>query len=158
MEPMTAVDLERALAEATDRLRATATRSEELLTRLLTWRLRIGPLLLERSVSSGTIAKAFAAWHLVLLGVGVVFTTAWANLRELGIALVVGALFGFGAFIAQVWSMGMTREHDFIRRVFNEDEITELRQVAAELNKIYAERQQLSEQLERVRPASRQDL
>jgi len=63
-------------------------------------------------------AAAFVSFHLLVLATGAVLIFVGGAPRDLGMALVVGALFGFGAFIAQVWTMQVSRE-----QWLSEDEI-----------------------------------
>lgn len=84
---------------------------EELRAELSTWHFYVGPVGVSARFNSMRFARYFVAFHLLVAASGAVliFISDGAP-RDLGLALVVGALFGFGAFIAQVWSAQVDRE------------------------------------------------
>jgi hypothetical protein len=47
-----------------------------------------------------------------------VFTVLGHSLESLGVALVVGAIFGFGTFIAQFWAVATQREGSVYDEVY----------------------------------------
>jgi hypothetical protein len=54
----------------------------------------------------------------LILGLTFVFFKGTA--QTIGISLIVGGLFSFGAFVAQFWSAAMQRETQAIDRAFDE--------------------------------------
>jgi hypothetical protein len=64
----------------------------------------------------------------MLLGAaGVASVLLWEDGRELGVALLVGALFSFGSFLSQFWSQAMDNEREFLHKVWYEDDVQALR-------------------------------
>jgi hypothetical protein len=91
-----------------------------------TWSIGIGKLKISASVGTQAIAVAFVAWHVLAAVAGIVLTIIWKE-KELGVALIVGALFGIGSFMAQFWSQAMDTQREFIEKVLHEDDVNELR-------------------------------
>lgn len=85
-------------------------------------------------INSALFAVAYALFNSVCLILGLVFVFFKGASQALGISLIVGSLFSFGAFVAQFWSAAMQREADAIDRAFdaaNEDiRYTDLRRLA----------------------------
>ncbi|WP_405059622.1 hypothetical protein OG474_43790 [Kribbella sp. NBC_01505] len=98
---------------------------EDLRDELSTWNFRLGPVGINARFGSLRLAKYFVGFHLVvaIIGALLIFLTEDAP-RDLGMALIVGALFGLGAFIAQVWAAQVSREEwlreDQMRRKISE--------------------------------------
>lgn len=82
----------------------------EIQRRLSTWNFYIGRVGFSAEFNSMRFARYFVGFHVLvgIMGGALIFTAGPA--RELGMALVVGALFGLGAFIAQVWSTQVSTE------------------------------------------------
>ncbi|MEU6646759.1 hypothetical protein ABZ863_30040 [Saccharomonospora sp. NPDC046836] len=102
-------------------------RYNEINSAIHTWGIKIGPWRWVRPVHTGAISIIFALWHLSAFATGVLITILWEGGKELGVALVVGALFGVGSFLSQMWSQGMDRQREFVQRVEFEDELSEMR-------------------------------
>lgn len=102
----------------------------------ITWSMELGPLQFSAQVGSHTITLVFIAWHLLAGAAGTVITIIWPSNKELGVALIVGALFGFGSFLAQFWSQAVDKETEFIVKTFAERDIKELRATIGRLVKI----------------------
>jgi hypothetical protein len=84
----------------------------ELRLELSTWNFYVGPVGVSAQFNSMRFARYFVGFHLLVGIVGtVLILVVDGAFRDLGMALVVGALFGFGAFIAQVWAAQVSREH-----------------------------------------------
>ena len=75
------------------------------------WKFQAGRLRVEGHFPSQRLAWWFAGFH-VILGVAGVMLCIFAGgaAQSLGLALVVGFLFGLGAFMAQAWSLRVERE------------------------------------------------
>lgn len=116
-------DLQRQLDE-------TVRRISTLVSQFTTWNLYIGGRPIRRRMSTSDIAKIFAAWHIVALLAGIMVSIFWVDDKGLGVALVVGSLFGIGSFLSQFWSQAMDRERDFVRANLHAAELDELRRLA----------------------------
>ena len=92
-----------------------------------TWNIGVGKLRIQAAVGTNFIAVAFVLWHLALGTAGVLSILLWEGGRELGIALLVGALFSFGSFLAQFWSQAMDKHREFVEKVGHEDDVRQLR-------------------------------
>jgi hypothetical protein len=91
-------------------------------------------------------------WHLLLGAAGATSILFWDGGRELGIALLVGALFSFGSFLAQFWSQAMDRQREFVEKVWHEDDIRRMRET---LNALTELDQQISRRLRTSRNPGR---
>ena len=68
----------------------------------------LGPIRFE--ASSGIITIGYIAFHAACFVIGIVLITLGGIPRDVGIAVVVGALFAFGSFMAQWWAVVVQRE------------------------------------------------
>ncbi|MFD7653369.1 hypothetical protein ACFV4N_05255 [Actinosynnema sp. NPDC059797] len=91
------------------------------------WKISLGRFRISRPISSQGLAWLFFAWHLMAGISGVLITVFWVSNRALGIALVVGSLFGFGSFLSQIWGQAIGREKDYLVKIWADDEIEEMR-------------------------------
>ncbi|MFI5591510.1 hypothetical protein ACIA5G_41120 [Amycolatopsis sp. NPDC051758] len=103
---------------------------------LTTWSIKIGPIRISKPVDTNSLAIAFIIWHAATFTTGVLVTIFWANNKALGIALVVGSLFGFGSFLSQVWSQGMAKEREFLHKIEHEESIARFRIVAKQVRDV----------------------
>lgn len=83
----------------------------ELHQTLSGWGLTLGPIRFSGTFGSQRITRIYVTLHVLLL-LGGAALIVWASdaLQDLGTALVVGSLFAFGAFVAQVWALQAQRE------------------------------------------------
>ena len=92
------------------------------------------PTRLQVRINSALFAMIYVLFNSVCLILGLIFVFFKGATQALGISLVVGSLFSFGAFVAQFWSAAMQREADAIDRAFdaaNQDiRYTDLRRLA----------------------------
>ena len=102
---------------------------------------RVGP---RRSVSNPTrwqvrinsalLAMIYVLFNVACLILGLTFVFFKGATQTIGISLIVGSLFSFGAFVAQFWSAAMQREAQAVDRAFDEGgqdiRYTELRRLA----------------------------
>ncbi len=75
------------------------------------WQLQYGHVHLRMRMGSQRITRVFITLILVLLIVGVAATFV-SGTRELGIALVVGAIFAGASFITQYWAVQVAKEEE----------------------------------------------
>ena len=61
-------------------------------------------------VRSGLIAISYIVFNLVGIGVGIYLIVLGTTPRVIGIALTVGSVLAFGAFVAQWWTVAIQRE------------------------------------------------
>jgi ribosomal protein S13 len=101
-----------------------------------TWGIGIGRLRIQARVGTNTIALVFLLWHILAGIAGVTITIIWKDNKELGVALIVGSLFGVGSFMSQFWSQAMDYQREFIDRVLHEDDVNRLRDTLDDLVKI----------------------
>ncbi|TCC40990.1 hypothetical protein [Kribbella speibonae] len=97
---------------------------DRLMDAISGWQFRMGPVRLRGYFNSMRFARYFVGFHIVVGLAGAALIFFGGSPRDLGMAMVVGALFGFGAFLAQVWTMQVEKEHwleeDDIRRRYSE--------------------------------------
>jgi hypothetical protein len=75
------------------------------------WNLHYGPLHVRARMSSQRITGIFISFCLTAFVTGALATFVSAT-RELGIALVIGAIFTGGSFLIQYWSSQVDKERD----------------------------------------------
>jgi hypothetical protein len=66
------------------------------------------------------IAVAYVLLSGGAMAIGIVLSLLGRSLESLGVALVVGAIFSFGAFVAQFWAVASQREFETRSAVFGE--------------------------------------
>jgi len=74
------------------------------------WDWAIGPLRFRRHMGSTAITWCYTGFNFICLVAGIFATLAHGIWTSLGVALVVGALFSFGTFVAQWWVVEVGRE------------------------------------------------
>ena len=111
-----------------------------------TWRVDFGPIHMPFVIGSQQVAKIYALFNALCFVVGVVLCFFRGILAGLGIALVVGSLFTFGAFVSQFWVAVYTREVEWSNRVHSEADVEKLQHLDQE-------RSELRKRLEGLRDA-----
>ena len=66
------------------------------------WRVDIGRVRAHRRYGSQAFAKVFVLFNVVLFAVGIALSFGGGTVASLGVAVVVGSLFSFGAFLTEV--------------------------------------------------------
>jgi hypothetical protein len=61
---------------------------------------------------AGQVAGIYRGLLVVFFVTGVVLSVVGASVRELGVGLVIGSLFAFGAWMSQAWAL--SRQEEFI--------------------------------------------
>jgi hypothetical protein len=110
------------------------------------WKIVIGPVRLQAVVGTNSILLVYALFNTVCLTAGVVFSFARGTLASLGLALVVGALFSFGAFVAQFWAVTHQRESETVDRAYGGDD-----EITVNLKRLVKKRAELVDRIERLR-------
>jgi hypothetical protein len=111
------------------------------------WQLRAGPLRIRGRVSSGTVALITIIFLSVTLISGVVLMIYGAA-NELGIALVVGSIFGLSSCLTQFWAVANAREAAVYGEIFTRPMIEDARrQLATSLDAIHQEVAQLDHEI-----------
>ena len=116
------------------------------------WQLRGGPVRISAVVSSGRITWVIIVFNTVCLVLGAVLIISGGATRiALGIAIVVGAVFSFGAFLTQFWAVAVTRELETGDRLFADSRFKDLKLLINERERLS---QQISDaQAEQLPPA-----
>ena len=79
-----------------------------------------------RRVNAQGVAGAFLSLHISAMVAGAILIFQKSPLKELGIALVVGGLFGMGALLGQVWSEVYENERDWrkgLQQTYEEERV-----------------------------------
>jgi len=84
-----------------------------------TWQFCFGRMRIRAAVHSGFITAIYVLFNLLCFVVGVVFVPFGGALQSLGLALIVGGLFAFGAFVAQFWAIQVEKEREVFNRAFD---------------------------------------
>ena len=83
------------------------------------WQLGVSKLRVRAAVHSQFITLTYVLFNLLCFVAGVVFIPFGGALQSLGIALIVGGLFSFGAFVAQFWAIQVEKEREVFNRAFD---------------------------------------
>jgi hypothetical protein len=118
-----------------EELRLTSRAFGQEVKRLLPkWQLSFGPVVFRSSVDPENIARIYILFNISCLVVGVILIFLKGAFQVLGISLIVGGLFSFGAFVAQVWTVAAERGHEVlaraIGRTYDDEKYGELRRLA----------------------------
>lgn len=108
------------------------------------WQLKIGPLYAKRHIGSQAIARIFIAFCLTCFVAGAALALT-PSTRELGVAMVVGAIFAGGSFIIQLWGVQIQQEKAFAEKLFEEEKKRYFRS-------LMKRRDRLAAQIEKRRP------
>lgn len=109
------------------------------------WHFTYGPIHIRGRIGTTSIFVFYASFISLGFLAGVVFCFFGGLLAALGAALVVGALFSFGSFAAQLWFFTQQTQSKVSESIFGEESLTELRKLAYE-------RRVLNDQLKKLRP------
>jgi fatty acid desaturase len=93
------------------------------------WHFSFGPIKVQRRVESGFITRVYVAFNAVCFTAGVVLVFFGDIAASVGVALIVGALFSFGAFVSQFWAVVAQQEHELIKELEGDDRLARLREL-----------------------------
>ena len=85
------------------------------------WAFGIGPVKIRRGIRSMRATQVYVLFNAVAFAAGAVLILTGGAAQDLGIAIVVGALFAFGSFVAQFWGILVQREYEHRKAVFGSD-------------------------------------
>jgi hypothetical protein len=94
-----------------------------------TWQFAMGPLRIRGVFNSVVISLVYFVFNTICFVGGIVLILVGRSYEPLGISLVVGALFSFGAFVAQMWTLAVQAEREVAVRVFGQAETVTLRRL-----------------------------
>jgi hypothetical protein len=125
-------------SERLDRLRSLRKAQEELLREFdreiqSTWQIYVGRFNVPLQLSSGDFSWIYVGLDIAAFAFGIVCIFLGHSWRELGVALIVGAMFGIGAFVGQLLSVQLTTE-EHQKDLLWRDSLTQ--KYAAQLSKI----------------------
>ena len=95
-----------------------------------------------RHLSAQALARLYFGFCLSAFAAGAVLATLDAT-KELGVAMVVGALFAGGSFIAQAWMLQVERERAVKGALWGDAERAEMRAMLDRRRQLVAELDQL---------------
>lgn len=107
------------------------------------WLSVFGPPTIRRRASPIFIAQVFALFHILCfaIGAGLIFTSGAAH--ELGIAMVVGSIFAFGAFLGQLFSIAYVHTNEIAQQITGSQKLNDLKQLAGRREAIMGQIEQL---------------
>jgi hypothetical protein len=110
------------------------------------WQFSWGRLRITATPSQQTLFRLFAGFHVATgLGGVVLILKGSGRAADLGIALVVGALFGIGAFMAEVWGRTVDKTAWMFDILYGERKRERFRE-------LYVREQMLADRLEALDP------
>ena len=93
------------------------------------WHLGIGRMHINAVVGPEMITVIYVAFNALCFAVGVAFVFFGGVFVSLGVAIIVGALFSFGAFLAQFYVVAFQREHERLERLFADERDANLKRL-----------------------------
>ena len=108
------------------------------------WQLRLGPVRLRGRFHSQTIARLYLGFCVACFAIGAALAVNSAT-KELGVAMVVGAIFAGGSFIVQWWALQMEKERELHSQLQGPN-------TAKYFKTLTRRRERLVAQIERLRP------
>jgi hypothetical protein len=100
------------------------------------WQVSIGRLNFSSAIGSEGITVIYVLFNSLCFILGVIFILLGGVLQVLGVALVVGGLFSFGAFVVQFWAIAVQRENEITERaignLYEEESYEEIRRLLKE--------------------------
>jgi hypothetical protein len=100
------------------------------------WRFSLGPIRIRYPASPMFIVQVFVVFHVLFFAVGAALIFTTGPTRELGIAMVVGAVFAFGSFVAQFWVVADARANAVYKEAVGDLETRNLKRLAARREEI----------------------
>ena len=94
------------------------------------WNFTFGPIHIPFRFGPGVITAFYASFISLCFIAGVVFCFFGGIFAALGAALVVGALFSFGAFVAQFWLITQQARQKVSDSIFDEERLADVRKLA----------------------------
>lgn len=107
------------------------------------WTFRLGPISMTSNFRSTAITKVYMMFIVLCAMVGGVLTFVEST-KELGIALLAGAILAFGSFASQFWAIAVQRD-----RAFQDTLLTRVKH--RELEALWKRRDALGERIEKLR-------
>lgn len=127
--------------------RATEAFDRELRSLASAWGATLGRFAISTSFSIEGIIAVFVLFNVACFAAGIAFILQSGAIQTLGISLVVGGLFSFGAFMAQWWDHAWQRANNTVDRAFNsgydDKRYAELQRLAKEISEISDKLQRL---------------
>lgn len=105
------------------------------------WQVRAGRVRLAARLGSADIFVVYVVFLLAALSAGSLLTF-FDSTKELGIALVVGAIFAGGSFVAQMWAVQQAKEKD-VMALLRQGERQRIEALVRRHNQLEAELQSL---------------
>jgi hypothetical protein len=81
------------------------------------WVFSFGPVRLQREIASTFLGQVYVIFNGACFVAGIVLCFLSGVPAEIGVALIVGALFSFGAFVSQFWAVVTQRRWEILDQV-----------------------------------------
>ena len=104
------------------------------------WTFHLGPIKMASKFKSTAITKAYTAFTSLCAAIGGALTFV-EPAKELGVALLAGAILAFGSFASQFWAVAVQRDRAFYDALIN-------RAKHRELERLWKRRDHLEDRLE----------
>jgi hypothetical protein len=85
------------------------------------WSFHLGPFKIKRHVSAMLIVQVYVVFNVACFFSGVGIAFIGGVFTVIGTALIVGALFSFGAFVAQFWTVRVQQDIDLNRKLYQDE-------------------------------------
>ncbi len=108
------------------------------------WNIGVGSFRINAPATSAQLAIGFFLFNSMCFAVGIIFTVLGGVWTALGVAMIVGSLFSFGTFVAQLWVVHRQRAAEVIDRLYG------LRTEYADLERLGRMRKDLLDRIEKL--------
>jgi hypothetical protein len=107
-------------------------------TQMGRWGFHLGPFKMAHYVSAMFIVQVYVVFNVACFFSGVGLAFIGGVFTTIGIAVMVGALFSFGAFVAQFWAVRVQQNIDLNRKIYQDEaDFVELKELAKKWNELH---------------------
>jgi hypothetical protein len=101
------------------------------------WGFSLGLIKIDRPLNALFISQVFIVFDIVCFAAGVALAFVGGAFTTIGTALIVGALFSFGALVAQLWVTAFQDEINVHRTLDGEDHLTRAKELRKRQTEIF---------------------
>ena len=109
------------------------------------WQFSLGPINIQRKIGSVTIAQVYVIFNAACFATGIALALLGGTISTVGVSLIVGALFSFGALVAQFWTIVTQQRLDLNKQIYTNNDAQ-----FAKFRELDAKRTELLKRLDRL--------
>lgn len=97
----------------------------------------LGPLRIWHQIGSMFIARVYFLFNTACFIAGVALAFLGGVFASIGVALIVGALFSFGAFVSQVWAVVAQHDRELLDQLAPDPQLEKLRDLGVKRAELF---------------------